>query len=167
VLDRAAPPLLDLDFFRGLRDDVVLELELLVVVLETPAAPPPLLLPTDELLVFFGPGLVALGVDLAGWIEVVVGTPPPPQALIRSALLTSAAPRRLGLRVGIIGLYHGLPRLGVGLTRISPRLHEASPRQKPLVAFLGCLVVPAAPSKKALHVSNRSPRGNRPLPPFT
>jgi hypothetical protein len=95
---------------------LVLVLELLVLVLETPAAAPPLLLPTDELLGFLGPGLVALGVDLAGLIAVVVGTPPPPQALSTSALLTSAAPRRWGLRMGIIGLYHGLPRVERDLT---------------------------------------------------
>jgi hypothetical protein len=71
---------------------VVLVLELL----ETPAAPPPFELPTDELLVFLGPGLVALGVFLAGWIEVVVGTPPPPQALSNAALASNPAARSLG-----------------------------------------------------------------------
>jgi hypothetical protein len=81
-----------------------LPLALLVAVLETPAAPPPLLLPGEELLVFFGPGLVAFGVLLAGLIEVVVGTPPPPQALSREAPASSTTTRNLGVKRGIICL---------------------------------------------------------------
>ncbi|MEA2212257.1 MAG: hypothetical protein QOF83_2205 [Solirubrobacteraceae bacterium] len=87
----------------------VLPDELVVLVLETPAAPPPLLLPTEELLGFLGPGLVAFGVFLAGVIEVVVGTPPPPHALSSVALASSPATRRLGWEIGIICLYPGLP----------------------------------------------------------
>jgi hypothetical protein len=78
-----------------------LPLALRVTVLETPAAPPPLLLPCEELLVFFGPGLVAFGVFLAGWIEVVVGTPPPPQALSREVPASSTTTRNLGLKMGM------------------------------------------------------------------
>jgi hypothetical protein len=83
---------------------LVVELELLVLELETPAAPPPLLLAGEELLGFFGPGLVAFGVFFAGWIDVVTGAPPPPQALSRVAPAMSAGRTSLGLEMGIIGL---------------------------------------------------------------
>ena len=72
---------------------VVVELELELEVLETPAAPPPFELPGEELFVVLDPGLVALGVLLAGWIDVVVGTPPPPQALSSVALAANPAAR--------------------------------------------------------------------------
>jgi hypothetical protein len=99
---------------------VVLD-ELVVLVLETPAAPPPLLLPTEELFVFLAPGLVALGVCLAGLIEVVVGTPPPPQALSSVALASSPAARSLGREMSIISLYHGGARGDHSPNRISSK----------------------------------------------
>jgi hypothetical protein len=77
----------------------------LVVLLETPAIPPPLLLPIEELFGFFGPGLVALGVCLAGAIDVVVGvSAPPPQALSRAAVARDAVRREMGLLTGMVSL---------------------------------------------------------------
>jgi hypothetical protein len=103
-----------------------LPLALLVAVLETPAAPPPLLLPGEELLVFFGPGLVAFGVLLAGLSEVVVGTPPPPQALSRKAPASRTTTESLGLSAGIRWSLARTSRLGAGLTASSPGLHGGS-----------------------------------------
>jgi hypothetical protein len=80
-------------------------LDELVVLLETPAIPPPLLLPIEELFGFFGPWLVALGVCLAGAIEVVVGVPaPPPQALSSTAVHRDPARREMGLLMGMVTL---------------------------------------------------------------
>ena len=79
--------------------------EPVVLVLDTPAAPPPLLLPTDELLVFLGPGLVALGVCLAGSMEVVVGTPPPPHPPRRATPASRPQASSFGLLMGMTGFY--------------------------------------------------------------
>jgi hypothetical protein len=80
-------------------------LDELVVLLETPAVPPPLLLPIEELFGFFGPGLVALGVCLAGAIDVVVGVPaPPPQALSSAAVARDPARTEMGLLMGMVSL---------------------------------------------------------------
>jgi hypothetical protein len=90
---------------------VVLELcePLVLLVLDTPAAAPPLLLPTEELLVFLGPGLVALGVFLAGLMEVVVGTPRPPHPLRSVALASSPQARNFGLLMGMTDLFPDFP----------------------------------------------------------